>query len=172
MVDATSDRSYGRSYGGRRAEEERPAGLSPEPRRQRGVGGEAGALRGDGADAGRGEEQRGGDGADEAHLRRRATHTPAPTVSSFPADLRPDLHPDSAYGYRNNEWCSVTSDRPVVLETIHFDTESCCDKVTIGDRQYSGHSCPEGAVIEEGSSISWHSDGSVTRQGWEICSAE
>lgn len=104
---------------------------------------------------------------------------PTFTVTSGPCTVSNDGYcvgrwsHNNNVNYGNNENCRITVNGPGTLGPCQiFDTESCCDKVTIGDRQYSGNSCPEGAVIEEGSSISWHSDGSVTRQGWEICSAE
>jgi len=75
--------------------------------------------------------------------------------------------------------CSLELAQPVVLEVVHFDTESCCDHLTVirvghsaqdylEGQDYSGHDGPAG---EEAIRLDWYSDGGVTRSGWAICAA-
>ena len=50
------------------------------------------------------------------------------------------------------------------------NTESGYDQLTIDGVDYEGTDCPEGVDLTEGSTISWVSDGSMSGDGWEICS--
>ena len=72
--------------------------------------------------------------------------------------------------YANNEACTIVSLSSTTLaDCPRFDTEAGYDFLTIDGQRYEGTQCPEGLQISSSSSISWASDGSVTRGGWEIC---
>ena len=86
----------------------------------------------------------------------------------------------SSYG--NNENCAITvagSGIGRLGPCPRFDTESCCDKVTMPDGStHGGTNCPAGAVLVAGQTLSWHSDSSsqsggryVAGTGWQICFA-
>ena len=72
--------------------------------------------------------------------------------------------------YSSNENCQVTFAQPVLLHVYFFDTESCCDKLTVdpstGGTAYSGTDGPHGV---EASALSWSSDGTRVRGGFKVC---
>ena len=56
--------------------------------------------------------------------------------TSTPANVDPEYAylrkpPDASHGYENREYCSITIKAQTFLEVAHFDTESCCDKLTV-----------------------------------------
>ena len=69
-----------------------------------------------------------------------------------------------------HESCQVAFAQPVLLQVHLFDTESCCDKLTVdsstGGTVYSGTDGPDGV---EASALSWSSDGSVVGVGFKVC---
>ena len=69
--------------------------------------------------------------------------------------------------YANSEVCEVTFSKSATLHVHHFETESCCDKLTVGGISYVGTAGPANGV--SASSLSWASDSSVQGQGWKIC---
>ena len=72
--------------------------------------------------------------------------------------------------YANNEACTIISLSATTLaDCPRFDTEAGYDFLTIDGQRYEGTQCPTGLQISSSSTISWASDGSVTRGGWEIC---
>jgi hypothetical protein len=71
--------------------------------------------------------------------------------------------------YGNGENCNIRSVVAGFLTATEFDTEACCDKVTIGANEYSGTEGPRDIPIEAGSTFTWRTDGSVTAEGWTIC---
>jgi len=85
-------------------------------------------------------------------------------------------------GYENEDECEMKAPvRGVVhpgvkIVTRQFDTESCCDKLTIGDTVYSGDSASDGPDMEvEGStpmSMKWETDYSGSSAGWKICAED
>lgn len=76
----------------------------------------------------------------------------------------------SDLGYGNNEKCNVTAKVTLANVTaVDFDTESCCDHVTINGFAYSGTTGPKGVLMPAGAVLSWSSDYSVTLPGWTIC---
>eukprot|EP01052_Picozoa_sp_SAG31_P017037 SAG31_NODE_1150_length_9648_cov_37.362656_7_plen_413_part_00 len=74
-------------------------------------------------------------------------------------------------GYGNSEHCDIQAASSFTLgDCLSFNTESCCDKVTIRGVGYSGTRCPRGASLDAGQVFSWRSDSSVTRTGgWLLC---
>lgn len=54
-----------------------------------------------------------------------------------------------------------------------FETESCCDHLTIGESVYSGTTGPSDVVVDSGTGITWHTDGSVhDHPGFQLCVEE
>jgi hypothetical protein len=73
--------------------------------------------------------------------------------------------------YQNGERCEFTLSGPGSLSSTAFSTESCCDHLHIGGASYSGGTIPTGVLADVATSISWSTDGSVTRSGWEVCAS-
>ena len=103
---------------------------------------------------------------------------PTFTVTIGPCTISDDGHCVGSNYYRNNEHCTinVVGDAPGTLGPCTlFHTEGCCDKVHIGSNYYGGDNCPQGVVLNPGTSIYWTSDdfySSVIYSGWRICFAE
>ena len=68
--------------------------------------------------------------------------------------------------YSASQSCQVAFVGSVVLQVHLFDTESCCDKMTVGGIQYKGTAGPDGVSA---SSLSFVSDYSVQKSGFKIC---
>ena len=80
--------------------------------------------------------------------------------------------PNYPNDYGNSEACTITPQRSkIVLSVTSFETESCCDYMTIDGVQYQGTSGPDGVVVTPGTSMTWYSDGSISSAGWKICVA-
>ena len=85
----------------------------------------------------------------------------------------------SGLGYGNNEACSITVSGSGLIKATTFDTEAGWDILTIdgSDAEYSGSAgdsgpnnlVHDGVMVQDGASIQWHSDGSVVRDGFEVC---
>ena len=76
-------------------------------------------------------------------------------------------------GYSNYEDCTITVSGAGTLDYCPlFSTESGFDYVTIDGSSHGGSDCPHGTLVNAASSISWHTDYSVHRSGWEICLEE
>ena len=76
----------------------------------------------------------------------------------------------SAHG--NSESCSVTMllDASITVGST-FNLETCCDHLMIqGTDVEESSMVPE--AISAGETFSWSSDGSVTREGWQLCFSE
>ncbi len=69
--------------------------------------------------------------------------------------------------YRNNEECRITVGRRSTVFATRFDTESGYDFLTVAGTRYSGRTGPSGVEVE--SAITWDTDFSSPRSGWEIC---
>ena len=76
---------------------------------------------------------------------------------------------DGTGEHGNNEACTIRVGAAGTLTATQFDTESCCDQVTIGATRYNGSTGPYGVVVAAGSTFTWISDYSVTNAGWTIC---
>jgi len=57
---------------------------------------------------------------------------------------------DGAGDYGNVEACTVRAGRDLVVSATSFDVESCCDKLTVGSRQYSGTDGPQNVLMAAG----------------------
>jgi len=80
-----------------------------------------------------------------------------------------DCVSDGAGQHGNREACTVEVLGAGTLDATEFDTESCCDHVTIGGTPYQGSTGPDGVAVAADSIFTWTSDGSVTNDGWIIC---
>lgn len=70
--------------------------------------------------------------------------------------------------YADNERCTIKSPSEGTLTFREFNTEHGYDKMTVGGSTFQGSSKP--ADFEAtGADLSWRSDGSVTRKGWQLC---
>jgi subtilisin family serine protease len=75
-------------------------------------------------------------------------------------------HPSN---YGNNQQCSVELYGSIGLSVSAFDTERSYDVLSVGGRYYSGTSGPSNGAYS--GTLTWSSDGSVTRSGWKLCRA-
>ena len=78
----------------------------------------------------------------------------------------------SGSSYGNSESCTITVHGGGTLHDTgnpSFSTESCCDHLTVHGNRYDGSSGPNGVHVSDGDQISWRTDSSVTRTGWEFC---
>ena len=73
--------------------------------------------------------------------------------------------------YNDNEQCSFypySTTVGMVLNTFSFQTESCCDKLTVNGVQYQGTIGPSNVVLGSGE-ITWYTDYSVVYSGFQVC---
>ena len=75
---------------------------------------------------------------------------------------------DGDGSYSNSEACTIRLLQPGFLYTTAFETESCCDYLTVDGIRYDGTS---NVQVDANSILTWSSDGSVTRSGWTLCLA-
>ena len=70
----------------------------------------------------------------------------------------------------NDESCSISFGGTFTLTSINFDTESCCDKITLypSGALYSGVTGPNNVLA---SSMTWTTDVSVSSYGFYICAS-
>ena len=75
--------------------------------------------------------------------------------------------------YSSNQACTLTVHAavPTRVTVAYFKTEGCCDKLKIGNVEYSGSpSTPfNSSLVNNGDTISWHTDGGTVDKGWYIC---
>ena len=79
---------------------------------------------------------------------------------------------DGSAQYGNGERCTIRSEGNGTLLVSDFSTESCCDRIEVGGNRYAGSgraNGPEGVSMSAGQTMTWYTDGSVTRQGFTIC---
>lgn len=105
---------------------------------------------------------------------------PVPTfsVSSGSCTTSVNRHcvqsPNYPNNYGNSESCSIDVHGTGVLNTEAFETESGFDRLVIDGHTFTGRGesrGPAGIRISDDSDITWHTDGSVSHGGWEICAA-
>jgi hypothetical protein len=77
--------------------------------------------------------------------------------------------PNYPSDYGVDQTCTITTQDAVTLSVTAFSTEQTHDKLTVNGVQYSGTTGPGGVQVSAGSTITWTSDGSVTRTGFQIC---
>jgi hypothetical protein len=97
-------------------------------------------------------------------------------VSVHSGSITDDGHQESGRcvgrptGYSDDEACTIRPTGSFALSSCPiFSTESGYDKVNIAGAEYDGTNCPSGVSVTTSSSISWRSDGSATRDGWQLC---
>jgi len=73
-------------------------------------------------------------------------------------------HPSN---YGNRQSCNVALYGDIDITFEAFNTESRYDWLTIGGQRYSGSSGPSSGTYS--GSISWTTDGSITKSGWKLC---
>eukprot|EP00038_Savillea_parva_P002056 m.110279 g.110279 ORF g.110279 m.110279 type:complete len:1744 (+) comp10710_c0_seq3:124-5355(+) len=79
---------------------------------------------------------------------------------------------DGTGAYHNNVSCSWTVHARTQLSTPNgFQTESGYDILSINGRNYSGSNGPSNAYVYPNVNITWHSDYSITSQGFVVCAA-
>ena len=78
--------------------------------------------------------------------------------------------PSYPNNYGNSQTCSITVNANTELDPQAFNTESGYDWLTVNGARYMGSNAPTGVYVSAGSTISWRTDGSVTRTGFAICS--
>ena len=76
---------------------------------------------------------------------------------------------DGTGSHGNGEACTIQMLQPGFLTSTEFDTEGCCDRVTVGGTPYSGSTGPQNLSVSSGDTLSWRSDHSVANSGWTIC---
>jgi hypothetical protein len=79
--------------------------------------------------------------------------------------------PNYPSNYNNNQQCSITVAAPVTLSVTTFSTEGGNDLLTVNGQEYSGTSGPDGVEVTTGTTITFTSDRSGRRAGFEICGA-
>jgi len=73
--------------------------------------------------------------------------------------------PNYPQSYTDNQACTITTSR--ALKVVAFQTEACCDKLTVNGKTYSGSIGP--AEVTPTGPFHWTSDHSVTKSGWKLC---
>jgi hypothetical protein len=73
--------------------------------------------------------------------------------------------------YSNDENCIISAPVGATIYVLSFQTENCCDRLTVNGVGYGGTSGPNGVVLAD-SDIVWYSDSSIRQSGWKICFQE
>jgi hypothetical protein len=97
-----------------------------------------------------------------------AVESGACTVSNSAMCFRSPNFPSN---YDNYQQCTITVGWRTRLSVTAFSTESSYDPLTVNGMPYSGTSGPDGVWVAAGTTITFTSDGSSTRSGFEICGA-
>merc|ERR1719326_476418 len=101
----------------------------------------------------------------------QTTETPGYFRMTGDCDIQGDCVSSSNYPGRhgNRERCSVTMNEDAsVTPGGTFNLETCCDNLVIGGVNVeSANSVPRS--LSAGDTFTWSSDGSVTREGWQLC---
>ena len=79
---------------------------------------------------------------------------------------------DGSGYYGNYESCVFRPLMKFTLSTEEFETESCCDSLTVNGHKYSGSSGPEGVKVDSDSAFVWRSDSSATYRGFKVCARQ
>ena len=80
--------------------------------------------------------------------------------------------PNYPSDYDNYGNCTIGVLGQTQLSVTAFSTESGFDRLTVAGIQYEGYVGPGDVLVNIGDSVSWYSDGSVTRSGFKICAGE
>jgi len=76
---------------------------------------------------------------------------------------------DGSGDYADDEACTIRAEVAMSITATEFDTEECCDSITVGATAYSGSTGPTNVQVAAGTVVEWSTDGSVTGAGWTIC---
>ena len=89
------------------------------------------------------------------------------------------MSPNYPKNYGSNQDCTLTvrAAAPTRVTVAYFNTEGNYDKLRIGNVEYSGPQRRRGGtlppfnstLVNNGDTISWHSDGGREYNGWYIC---
>ena len=72
--------------------------------------------------------------------------------------------------YASNQDCTIYARETLTLDVVAYEVESCCDYLSVGGSRYSSSPRgPNGVMMREGDTMTWHSDGSVDGCGWLVC---
>ena len=74
--------------------------------------------------------------------------------------------------YGDNEACMIKTLRALAVTATEFETEECCDHLTIAGTPYNGGSGPQALPLDQGTELVWTSDASVTFGGFTLCANE
>jgi len=89
-------------------------------------------------------------------------------------DIQGDCVSSAGYPniHGNNEQCTINilQDASVSVGST-FSLETCCDHLMIRDEDFE-HSTRVPTSLNARESFSWSTDGSVTREGWQLCFSE
>ena len=81
-----------------------------------------------------------------------------------------DCITDGAGDYGTMEDCSWTVNARINVTTVQYDIEQNYDFVTMNGTEYRFMGdMPPSIIFEEGTTLTWHSDSSVTRGGFLLC---
>ena len=70
---------------------------------------------------------------------------------------------------RPHEFCELSVAVAGTLRTSWFETESCCDKLSVDGASYSGPVGPNVTHLSLGSTLLWRTDFTVPTTGWTVC---
>ena len=79
------------------------------------------------------------------------------------------VSPHYPNNYGNSQTCKIKMEDKGKLQVRAFNSEPCCDSLTIKGRTYKGTNGPDNVRVKKGDVLSWRSDHSVTRSGFKIC---
>jgi len=88
------------------------------------------------------------------------------TVSSDTSCIRSPNYPSN---YNVDDDCSIAVHEAVTLSVTSFITEWNYDELTVHGVKYSGSDGPNGVQVAAGETITFTSDGSEQRPGFEVC---
>lgn len=85
--------------------------------------------------------------------------------------IRSPNYNNGANEYSINGSCEFVICSAQTMEVVHFNTEQGFDYVYVNGNAYSGTIGPSNQIPSMGSTITWTSDYSVQKKGWEICAS-
>jgi len=101
-------------------------------------------------------------------------HLPLWTIEegSCSTDLACSRSPGYPENYGTNQVCTLkvgSGAQGGVLQVSHFETELNYDLLSVDGSAYSGNAGPPAQEVTSEMQITWVSDHSITKSGWEIC---
>ena len=97
------------------------------------------------------------------------------SINSGPCHINSDgscfYSPNYPSGYGNSQDCNIRVNLPTGLDVVAFNSENGYDKLTVHGAYYQNTGAGlQGIAMQPGETMQWHTDGSVTRTGFAICS--